>query len=75
MEVLFFGQLTDITGTHRITVAAAADTVALEEMLLKQYPALQQAKYRLAVNTQMVHATVVLQGTETIALMPPFSGG
>ena len=75
MEVLFFGQLTDITGVASIEVAAANNTDTLEKILIEKYPGLLVAKYRMAVNKVMVQGCTTLMGQETIALMPPFSGG
>lgn len=75
MEILFFGQLTDITGTARIEVPAITDTDALKKVLIEKFPGLQAAKYSIAVNKKIVHEATVLNGQEVVALMPPFSGG
>ncbi|MCU0374483.1 MAG: MoaD/ThiS family protein [Chitinophagaceae bacterium] len=75
MEILFFGQLTDLTGTDRVEVQGAADTETLKKVLTEKYPGLQGARYSLAVDKKIVHEAAVLSGQEVVALMPPFSGG
>jgi sulfur-carrier protein len=74
-EVLFFGQLTDITGTARLDVEGAQDTDSLKEKLFRQFPALSSAKFRIAVDNKLVNDNTVISAGSKIALMPPFSGG
>jgi molybdopterin synthase sulfur carrier subunit len=75
IEVIFFGQLTDATGTQRVVVPVMKDTVALERYLHERFPGLAAMKYRIAVNRQMATSPVGLDGGAQVALMPPFSGG
>ena len=75
MEILLFGQLADITGAAKAVVDTTADTDGLKAMLEDRFPGLKQVKYMLAVNKRIVQTNTSLDGTETIALMPPFSGG
>lgn len=51
------------------------DSDELLKALNKEYPVLQQLKFSLAVNKQMVQENIRLKGNEEIALLPPFSGG
>jgi molybdopterin synthase sulfur carrier subunit len=74
-EVMFFGQLTDITGLARLVVEDVQDTDALKEKLCRQYPALSQAKFRIAVDNKLINNNTVISAGSKIALMPPFSGG
>lgn len=75
MEVLFFGQLTDITQSPKLTVAAAADTDTILQQLHTQFPALASATYVVAVNGQVIQHNTPLEANTTMALLPPFSGG
>ena len=75
MEILLFGQLADIAGGAKARVDVVSDTDSLRAMLEERYPGLKKIKYMLAVNKQIVQSNTVLNGNETIALMPPFSGG
>lgn len=75
MEVIFFGQLADIAGTTACRVEGVQDTTMLKAKLENMFPGLGSVNYMLAVNRKMVQENVPLTGNETIALMPPFSGG
>jgi molybdopterin synthase sulfur carrier subunit len=75
MEILLFGQLADITGAAKTEIDTVADTDGLKEMLEERFPGLKQVKYMVAVNKRIVQTNISLDGSETIALMPPFSGG
>jgi molybdopterin synthase sulfur carrier subunit len=75
VKVLFFGSLTDITGCSSLDIADILDTEQLQQQLAAQYPALAKAKYGLAVNKRMITGNTQLQQQDTVALMPPFSGG
>jgi sulfur-carrier protein len=39
------------------------------------FPGLEKVKYMVAVNRVMIRENIPLAGNETVALMPPFSGG
>ena len=69
-----FGQLADILGNSEITLDAA-NIDELKAVLCGRYPALQHIKYALAVNKQMISDNVPLANNDTVALLPPFSGG
>ena len=75
INILFFGQLTDITGTDSIEVKDLKDTNELMLFLNNSYPALEHSKYVLAVNTDVVSENTLLTSDCTVALLPPFSGG
>ncbi len=75
IEVLFFGSLKDITGEASLLLADAKDTDTVQEQLQKRYPALAAAKYFTALNKEMITANKTLREGDTVALMPPFSGG
>lgn len=73
--VLFFGQLTDITLQQQVLIEGVSDTDQLLSRLHENYPALQNAKYILAVNKNVVSSNTILSDHSTVALLPPFSGG
>ncbi len=75
MEILLFGKLGDIVGKEKLETDHFDNTYALQQSLEKQFPALGGIKYMVAVNKQVVQQPTPLKGDETIALMPPFSGG
>lgn len=75
ITLLFFGSLTDITTADRAEVQDIGDTDSLKKELDKRYPALAGAKYFLAVNQELKESNCFLSDGDTVALMPPFSGG
>lgn len=75
MEILFFGQLADIAGKPNWKTDPVDDTDALKVLLEGTFEGLQQVKYMIAVNKKMVQTNTTLNATDSIALMPPFSGG
>jgi len=75
VNIIIFGQLTDITGTGHLMLTGVTDTNTLVAELNRQYPGLADARYMLAVDKKVVTENVVINEHNTIALMPPFSGG
>ncbi len=75
IDILIFGQLTDITGTNRLSLPGVADTSSLIDELNRKYPGLKDVKYRIAVDKKIITDNIVITEHSTIALMPPFSGG
>ena len=75
VELLFFGQLTDITGVSSMPWEETADTDALVKSLIEKYPALAVSKFRIAVNNKLIASTTTISSGSRIAFMPPFSGG
>ncbi|WP_207510406.1 MoaD/ThiS family protein [Longitalea luteola] len=75
VQVIVFGQLTDIMGNSPVMVDHAADTSELIEQLNQRYPALVNKPYIIAVDRQIVTVHTALSGNNTVALLPPFAGG
>jgi sulfur-carrier protein len=75
VQVIVFGQLSDIMGHDPVTIDGAADTSELIDQLNKRYPALVNKPYIIAVDKQIVNEPTVLSGNNTVALLPPFAGG
>jgi molybdopterin converting factor small subunit len=68
-----FGQLSEITGKE--FEADVKDTDQLTALLRDQYKVPGNIKYMLAVNRKLVTANTALNATDTVALLPPYSGG
>lgn len=75
INILFFGQLTDITGAGAILLDDISDTVALTKVLHDKFPALATSKYAMAVEKKIITENILLINNCTVALLPPFSGG
>ena len=74
VNIIVFGQLADITG-NTLSLDNVVDTDSLVQELNKRYPALAHKKYAVAVDKQVVNKNISLTGNNTVALLPPFSGG
>ncbi len=74
INVLVFGSLTDIMG-NSLSLENMSDTEALIKELNNRYPALIHSKFIIAVNKKKIEANTPLNNNDTVALLPPFSGG
>ncbi len=75
VNIILFGQLTDISLTDTITLEGIGDTDHVIETLQKTYPALANSKYIIAVDKKVISENTLLTNNCTVALLPPFSGG
>ena len=75
INVIIFGQLTDITGTGSVTLENVMDTDSLQARLNKSYPGFIHSKYVIAVDKKVIPENTLLTHNCTVALLPPFSGG
>lgn len=75
INIITFGQIADITGANNIALENVADTNQLIEQLNSSYPSLASAKYAIAVDKKIIKENTPLNKNNTIALLPPFSGG
>jgi len=74
LKIILFGRLADIAGDS-VAVDDVSDTDDLVKTLHKNYPALADAKYVIAVNKQVINANTFLNNNSVVVLLPPFSGG
>jgi molybdopterin converting factor small subunit len=74
-HIALFGQLAEKVGMHNMQIPNVADTDALLTELRKRHPALADAPVIIAVNRRTVTENTPLQPGDSVALMPPFSGG
>jgi molybdopterin synthase sulfur carrier subunit len=75
MEVVFYGRLTEITGCTILSPEDITDTDQLKEKLLGLYPAMDGISFAIAINNQIVQGNASIRTRDTVALLPPFSGG
>ena len=75
MEVLFFGQLTDLTKTSLIQMKGVTDLESLKHILFERYPFLQSANFMIAVDNKLMNENIELKENSVIAFMSPYSGG
>lgn len=75
INLLSFGQLTDITGQSTWQMEDITDTDQLKRVLIEKHPALANSKYLMAVNMEVIRGNIELNPGDVVALLPPFSGG
>ena len=75
INVLFFGQLSEITGADQLQIENVIDTYELENKLKSMFASLSHTKYIIAVDKIMITGNTPLKNNCTVALLPPFSGG
>ncbi|MBI5857728.1 MAG: MoaD/ThiS family protein [Sphingobacteriales bacterium] len=75
INLLFFGQAADITGKASWNFSGITNTLELNEKLIENFPGLQTIKYSIAVNRKIVRENTILNNEDTVAILPPFSGG
>ena len=75
VNVLLFGQLTDIIGNDKLVLDDTVDTDSLIKSMQHLYPKLVHSKYIIAVDKKVISENTVLTNLCTVALLPPFSGG
>ena len=78
VTVLGFGIVKEIFGASKIEleVPVAITTKGLNEILVKQYPALHKlASFMIAVNNAYVENEQLITSSDEIAIIPPVSGG
>jgi len=75
IQVLAFGQIAEITGKSSWTMTDIKDTNELVKRAEGEFQNLVQMKYSIAVNKKIIQENTVINDRDTIALLPPFSGG
>ncbi|MBP6625675.1 MAG: MoaD/ThiS family protein [Chitinophagaceae bacterium] len=75
IQVKFFGPLLDIMGKENLQCPFIENTDLLKEYLFASYPALEKTSFSIAINQQIISSNTALEVGQTIAFLPPFSGG
>lgn len=75
INIISFGQLSEIVGNQTLKNSNINTTENLISYLNETYPQLSEMKYKLAINKVIIQNDQVLYDGDSIAIMPPFSGG
>lgn len=76
IEVLLFAQLQETAGQGKIKLEADGTSIgALKEKLKQEYGLHQIDKAMIAVNEEYQPEETIIQPGDTIAFIPPVSGG
>lgn len=75
INLLAFGQIAEITGKSSWKMDGIKDSNELIKNLEEKFPALVKMKYSIAVNKKVIQENTTINENDTVALLPPFSGG
>ncbi|RZJ99253.1 MAG: molybdopterin synthase sulfur carrier subunit [Flavobacterium sp.] len=75
INILSFGSLNEVVAGGPIDVAEITDSDSLKTYLLANYPEIADKKFVIAINKNIIQYNTVLNELDTIAILPPFSGG
>lgn len=75
INLLAFGQVADITGKNKWKIAGVHNTDDLLQKLITDFPDLRSLSYSIAVNKVIIRENTLLANDDTVAILPPFSGG
>jgi len=75
IDVLFFGILSEVSGSTSLTIKDVENIRSLKSHLWKTFPGMKDMDFRIAVNKEIVDGKVEFKNGDEIALLPPFAGG
>jgi len=75
IELISFGKISELISNQTLETEGIETTDELKEYLEKTYPDLAEMKYKLALNKNLVQQNSDIKNSDSIAIMPPFSGG
>lgn len=78
IEALFFGMSRDFTGQSPITfeLDEGVTVKTFREILVKNYPLFSELdSFAIAVNESYAEEELLLSDKDTVAIIPPVSGG
>lgn len=75
IKILAFGQIAEIAACSEWDIEGIENADSLRKYIEDIYPQLNSLKYLIAVNRKIVHGNESFNDNDTIALLPPFSGG
>ncbi|WP_316803711.1 MoaD/ThiS family protein [Pedobacter nototheniae] len=75
IKLISFGKIAEFVTEQNIEIENISNTDELCLFFEKKYPALANMKYKVALNKNLVQQNSKIENMDTVALMPPFSGG
>ena len=75
INILSFGQVAEALNADQLLLSDMDNTDRVLDYLKSVYPQLQTMEFTLAVKKQLIHGNTALKDDDTLALLPPFSGG
>ncbi|WP_231424856.1 MULTISPECIES: MoaD/ThiS family protein [Pedobacter] len=74
IEIISFGKISEFINNQKLSIDVES-TDDLKTHLEKIFPQLVGMKYKLALNKNIVQHNCAIKDNDSIAIMPPFSGG
>ncbi len=75
IDVIFFGVLTEVTGTNRKHYRDIKSFSDLKRRIEDDFPEIVHYSYRIAVNNEITDEEPMLNRDDEVAYLPPFAGG
>jgi sulfur-carrier protein len=75
VKVLFFGVLTEISGT-RIKIYPDVKSIEhLKQRIADDFPEIVNYKFKISLNNEFISVDEDLKDGDEVAFLPPFAGG
>lgn len=75
IQLISFGKVAEFLRNQQLQLEGIGDTDQLCVHLENSFPTLATMKYKLAVNHKLIQENTKLNNNDSVAIMPPFSGG
>ncbi len=75
VKLKVFGKLEELMGAKELLWSLPTDVIALKRELQEKYPSLEKIQFAISVNNKIVIGDGIIRKDDSIALLPPFSGG
>ncbi|TCD02524.1 MoaD/ThiS family protein [Pedobacter psychroterrae] len=75
IQLISFGKISEFLHSQQLEIEGISDTDQLKAYLESNFLQLADLKYKLAVNKILIQENTHLNSGDSVAVMPPFSGG
>ena len=75
IQLISFGKISEVMHSQQLELEGISDTDQLKAYLESNFLKLSELKYKLALNKTLIQQNTPLNNGDSIAIMPPFSGG
>ena len=75
INLISFGKISEFINIQKMDIKDIDHTDDLKNHLENKFPQLAGMKYKLALNNNLVQKNIEIKNLDSIAIMPPFSGG
>ncbi len=75
VKVLFFGVLSEVTGTSLKFYDNVKSIEGLKLRIYDDYPEVVHYNFLISLNNEIIHSDAEFNDGDEIALLPPFAGG